>query len=107
MDHCVEKYVSLSAAVPGHPSLSETRVINTFPSLRQAIMCQGDMSLYTYKWLPEQDEPKVITGMQHICVDFNKIMEWAKERSFSIYDGLRQSPYRGEFLSSLFVLLKR
>lgn len=58
-------------------------------------MCQGDMSLYTYRWLPEQDEPDIIAGMEHMCVDFDKVMEWSKERSFSINDGLLQSPYRG------------
>lgn len=60
------------------------------------MMCQGDMSLYTYRWLPEQDEPDIIAGMDHMCADFDKIMEWAGERSFSLNDGLLSSPYRGE-----------
>ena len=59
-------------------------------------MCQGDMSLYTYRWKEDQDEPAIVAGMKHICVDFNNIMDWAKKRSFSLNDRLLQSPYRGE-----------
>lgn len=61
-------------------------------------MCQGDMALYTYKWLPEVDEPYIIAGKQHMCADFDRIMDWASERSFSLNDKLLQNPYRGEFL---------
>lgn len=62
-------------------------------------MCQGDMSLYTYRWLPEQDEPAIVAGMQHMCVDFDRVMDWAADRSFSLNERLLKSPYQGEQLS--------
>ena len=96
MDHCIEKYVSLTASSTGLYHFG--RQTYELRSLRQALICQGDMALYTYEWLPEQDEPNVVAGMQHVCVDFTRVMEWAEERSYSIYDGLLQSPYRGELV---------
>jgi hypothetical protein len=59
-------------------------------------MCHGDMSLYSYKWLPTQHMPKPLTQMDHICIDWDKMMDWATERSFSLYDGLLTSPYSGK-----------
>lgn len=58
------------------------------------------MSLYTYRWLPEQDEPDIIAGMQHMCVDFDRVMGWAADRSFSLNELLLQSPYQGEHSAS-------
>ncbi|SPN99265.1 uncharacterized protein DNG_02302 [Cephalotrichum gorgonifer] len=79
---------------PPFPGGISRHMDHCIENLRQAIMCQGDLALYTYEWLPEQDEPNIIAGMQHVCVDFNKVMDWARKRSFSIYDGLLQNPYR-------------
>lgn len=59
-------------------------------------MCNADMSLYTYKWLPEQEEPDIVVGMEHVCADWDRLMDWAQERSFFLSDRLLKSPYRGE-----------
>lgn len=67
-------------------------------------MCQGDMSLYSYKWLPTQDMPKPLTQMDHVCIDWDKMMDWAAERSFSLYDGLLTSPYSGQHFGSHHVI---
>jgi len=53
-------------------------------SLRQAIMCQGDMSLYSYKWLPGKKNPYPVAGMEHVCVDWDKLQAWAEERYFDV-----------------------
>lgn len=59
-------------------------------------MCQSDMSLYTYRWKQGQDEPEVITGMPHVCINFDSVMDWVSLRSFSLNDRLLQSPYQGK-----------
>ncbi|WYZ42053.1 hypothetical protein EsH8_V_000948 [Colletotrichum jinshuiense] len=57
-----------------------------------ALMCHGDMSLYRFSWLPDQEKPKPLAHMPHICVDWNKMQSWAVERSFSMKEGLLRHP---------------
>ncbi|KAI0126716.1 hypothetical protein BJ170DRAFT_629692 [Xylariales sp. AK1849] len=64
-------------------------------NLRQSLLCQGDMSPYRYEWQPTNDMPKPFARMEHICVEWDKVMDWAEQRSFSIEDGLLQNPYTG------------
>ncbi|KAH8890658.1 hypothetical protein GQ53DRAFT_650157 [Thozetella sp. PMI_491] len=80
---------------PPFPGGIGEHVDHCLENLRQSIMCQGDLSLYRYKWLPTQDMPKPLAHMDHVCVDWDHLMEWAAERSFSIHDGLLTNPHRG------------
>lgn len=54
------------------------------------------MSLYTYRWIPEQEEPEIIVGMEHVCADWSILADWAEKRSFPLKGHLLTSPYRGK-----------
>lgn len=42
--------------------------------------------MMTYEWLPDFPGPWPNFGIQHECVDFEKIDNWSKERSIDIFD---------------------
>lgn len=86
-----ETWAKLKPPFPGGISPHMDHCIE---NLRQALMCQSDLSLYTYRWKEGQNEPEVITGMPHVCVDFEAVMDWVSKRTFSINDRLLQSPYQ-------------
>ncbi|KAI6716189.1 hypothetical protein JHW43_001292 [Diplocarpon mali] len=54
--------------------------------LRQVIMCKGDTALMTYEWLPDFPGPWPNFGIQHECVNWERIDDWSKERSINIFD---------------------
>ncbi|KAH7412777.1 hypothetical protein BKA64DRAFT_637469 [Cadophora sp. MPI-SDFR-AT-0126] len=54
--------------------------------LRQVIMCKADTALMTYEWLPDFPGPWPNFGIQHECVNWEKIDNWSKERSIDIFD---------------------
>ena len=68
-----------------------TNTVTVF-SLRQAIMCQGDMALYRYEWISGNPYPHPYASMDHICVDWEVLQSWAAERSFQLGDGLLVAP---------------
>lgn len=61
-------------------------------------MCQGDLSLYTYEWLPGREKPMPIAQMDHLCVNWNNLMDWATKRSFALDDKLLTNPGSGKKL---------
>lgn len=93
VDHCIDKCV-----IPTLCGLLQTMRFNqqVFYSIRQALMCQGDLALYHYEWTPGREHPLPIAQMEHICVDWDGLMTWAARRSFSIYDGLLTNPFSGK-----------
>ncbi|PVH78108.1 hypothetical protein DL98DRAFT_590632 [Cadophora sp. DSE1049] len=54
--------------------------------LRQVVMCKADTTLMTYEWLPDFPGPWPNFGIQHECVNWEKIDNWSKERSIDIFD---------------------
>ncbi|KAH6712421.1 hypothetical protein BKA61DRAFT_485707, partial [Leptodontidium sp. MPI-SDFR-AT-0119] len=54
--------------------------------LRQVVMCKVDTALMTYEWLPDFPGPWPNFGIQHECVNWEKIDNWSKERSIDIFD---------------------
>ncbi|KAG4438774.1 hypothetical protein IFR05_005751 [Cadophora sp. M221] len=54
--------------------------------LRQVVMCKADTALMTYEWLPDFPGPWPNFGIQHECVNWEKIDNWSKERSIDIFD---------------------
>lgn len=70
----------------------------TSTSIRQAIMCQGDLSLYHYKWIPGRAKPMPLASQQHVCIDWDNMIEWSAERTFSLNDRLLKAPDAGMWL---------
>ena len=55
--------------------------------LRQALMCQADMSVYTLEWTSHSKvKPTVRVPQPHACVDWPGLHEWMKGRSARIED---------------------
>ncbi len=52
-----------------------------------AIMCRGDPSLSTFRYL--HGDPPRLTAValgHHRCVDWDKLMEWVRERAVPIFE---------------------
>ncbi|KAG4422698.1 hypothetical protein IFR04_004176 [Cadophora malorum] len=54
--------------------------------LRQVIMYKADTALMTYEWLPDFPGPWPNFGIQHECVNWEKIDNWSKKRSIDIFE---------------------
>ncbi|KAJ7906204.1 hypothetical protein B0H13DRAFT_1619603 [Mycena leptocephala] len=50
-------------------------------AIRQALMCYADISPVVWQWSAQYKEAEQRDDIMHTCRDFDKIQEWAKERS--------------------------
>jgi hypothetical protein len=67
-------------------------------NLRLLIMCKADVSLQTYDWLDNNPRPFANFKIEHECFNWDVVNEWAKERSFDLYDNRTLvHPTLGEF----------
>lgn len=67
-------------------------------SLRQAVMCSADVSVYTLKWTPHSRyKPSVEVPQPRACVDWEALHEWMSGRAASLDDviGPPESLYEG------------
>ncbi|GAB7353816.1 hypothetical protein MBLNU459_g4192t1 [Dothideomycetes sp. NU459] len=65
-------------------------------SIRQALMCNPDLSLVTFDWLPDYEKPWPNFDGKHECADWGKVHDWAQGRSFDIFQkGLIVHPELG------------
>lgn len=48
-------------------------------------MCHGDMAMYRLQWREEVPLPRPIGLMPHRCINWDKMMDWAEQRSFDFY----------------------
>ncbi|KAH6706385.1 hypothetical protein DL95DRAFT_464055 [Leptodontidium sp. 2 PMI_412] len=78
----------LDSRPPG-PNQINVHVDHCFDIIRQAIMCQGDMSLYYFYW-PEtagrkkKKFPRHVGHNEHVCVNWDKLQSAAHQRHFSL-----------------------
>jgi hypothetical protein len=54
-------------------------------TLRQGIMCRGDVSLGTYTYLSGTSNVTARSWASHQCVDTDALLSWAKARSIDIF----------------------
>lgn len=54
--------------------------------LRLAIMCRGDTSLSTFKWIGTSNQrvPTALDESPHQCVNWDSLVMWTRERSVNI-----------------------
>jgi hypothetical protein len=57
-------------------------------NLRQLVMCKADVSLQTYDWLDNTPRPFANFKIEHECYNWDVVNEWAKKRSFDLYDNV-------------------
>ena len=54
-------------------------------TLRQGIMCRGDVSLATYSYIKGTKNVTARTWGHHQCIDYDSLMAWVKERAVDIF----------------------
>ncbi|KAJ1715748.1 hypothetical protein NYO67_2047 [Aspergillus flavus] len=54
--------------------------------LRQYVMCNADLSLNTFDWIPNYPRPWPNFEVVHRCANWESIEEWALTHSFNGYD---------------------
>ena len=54
--------------------------------IRQALMCHADTSAVTFDWKPQYRRPWPNFSVDHTCVNWEALDDWASERSFSAFD---------------------
>ena len=54
--------------------------------LRQGVMCRGDPTLITFHWGHTVKLPQPDFTLQHKCVDWDNLMEWAAERAINVFE---------------------
>ncbi|KAI0397658.1 hypothetical protein F5Y17DRAFT_414126 [Xylariaceae sp. FL0594] len=88
-DYYPEEWEMYKPPAPGGIS---DHVDHCFDNIRQALMCHGDLALYTNRWIPGRAKPFPEPPSQHICIDWNHMMNWASQRSYQLEERLLQHP---------------
>lgn len=71
-------------------------IVHCLDFLRQAVMCQGDMTPIVLVWAKEQAVPIGDVGYQHSCASWQSIQKWVIDREVDIYKpGLVVHPVYG------------
>ena len=89
--HCHERDLSANESI-----LTE----HCIEGLRQYIMCQPDLTVWTFDWKAGFDSPVPNHHVDHECVNWDKLQDWVDRNSFSLDDGLIRSP-NGEYRERL------
>ena len=74
-----------------HYSISESgpmwsHLDHCLEDLRLAIMCNPDVTILTYDWMPNYKKPWPNFNINGECVNWDKLEAWAEERAFSLFD---------------------
>ncbi|KAL1799376.1 hypothetical protein ACET3X_003413 [Alternaria dauci] len=72
----------------------ERHVNHCIETLRQGIMCRGDVSLGTYTYLSgDGNDVTARSWASHQCVDFDALMTWTESRAIDIFaEGVLAKP---------------
>lgn len=64
-------------------------------------MCRPDIALITYDWRDDKPNPWPNFEVEHECVNWNSLQEWASQNSFTLGGGIVSHPIYGkEFIGS-------
>ncbi|KAK5989231.1 Transacylase cctO-like protein [Cladobotryum mycophilum] len=74
-------------------SIVDEHVDHCLDSLRQYVMCNADVALVTYDWLPNYRDPWANFDNVHKCVDWKALEDWALAHSFTDGDLLQHPNY--------------
>ena len=67
------------------PPKSNSPPVHCLDTLRQAIMCQGDTSLITFRWGETQAIPLGNFSSEHRCKSWEALDAWNKERFVDVF----------------------
>ena len=54
--------------------------------LRQALMCNADLSTVWLQWEPGAQRNRAVVASTHTCRNFEKIQQWAEEHRLVTWD---------------------
>ncbi|KAJ7263130.1 hypothetical protein B0H12DRAFT_1180740 [Mycena haematopus] len=79
--HCLD--ILRQQLHPGHNYTvrSPVHLRHCVGAIRQALMCYADTSPVVWQWSTRYQEAEQRDDILHTCRDFNRIQNWAKERS--------------------------
>lgn len=49
--------------------------------IQQHLMCQGDVSMYTYDRMPNSNMIMPNSEIEHVCMDWDRLHKWAADRA--------------------------
>ncbi|KAF9892560.1 hypothetical protein FE257_001669 [Aspergillus nanangensis] len=61
-------------------------VYHCIDDIRQALMCNPDLSIYTWTWIPGDRKPRPMLDIPQECVNWDKLNSWASDRSFDVFE---------------------
>jgi hypothetical protein len=92
--HCIERVrqSSLAYYMKDDPNFVRRRTHpnHCIETLRQAIMCQSDVTMVTYDWVEGLDDPYPNFNIPHQCRDFEKILDWINGHHIYVPQLIRQ-----------------
>ncbi|CZS99545.1 hypothetical protein WAI453_002468 [Rhynchosporium graminicola] len=82
-------YIDDKDAIPPGPNQINIHTDHCIDTIRQALMCHGDMSLYYFYWPTSEGRsthayPRHVGHKEHMCVDWDNLQSEAHKRHFSI-----------------------
>lgn len=83
----------LSLAIPSHFPLKilfNGLLDHCIDSIRQSIMCHGDIATVYWQWMPVRQQPLPRLEITHTCRDFDAITDWAKEHRLKMDEVMLQ-----------------
>ncbi|KAI8953228.1 hypothetical protein F4801DRAFT_598253 [Xylaria longipes] len=61
-------------------------VYHCIDDIRQSLMCNPDISIHTYVWIPGYRKPWPNFDVEHECVNWDTLNGWAQEHSFDLFE---------------------
>ncbi|KAI1128411.1 hypothetical protein F5Y10DRAFT_292062 [Nemania abortiva] len=81
----IRRYLNQDYYNMSEPNL-EQHIDHCLDGLRQYVMCNADVVLLTYDWIPNYSRPWPNFGIRHECASWDAIDEWARKHSFDGFD---------------------
>ncbi|KIN09166.1 hypothetical protein OIDMADRAFT_111443, partial [Oidiodendron maius Zn] len=73
-----------------YTSTSAKHFDHCIDSIRQSIMCHGDIATVYWQWMPVRQQPLPRLEITHTCRDFDAIRDWAKEHRLKMDEVMLQ-----------------
>ncbi|KAI8946326.1 hypothetical protein F4801DRAFT_564932 [Xylaria longipes] len=96
--HClkrIKQYLHPDYYYPGEQDWAELdwHVDHCLDSVRKEVLCKASADVYTLEWTIHSDErPSVTVPQAHMCVDWESLHSWMKERAAGYDDMVKPSP---------------
>ncbi|KAJ7256413.1 hypothetical protein C8J57DRAFT_1344653 [Mycena rebaudengoi] len=80
--HCLDYLRKQLSPGYNHTQVSHSHVRHCVGAIRQALMCSADISTIVWQWSDKHQMAEQRDDIVHVCRDFDRIRDWAAERSF-------------------------